>query len=195
MISYFLWITLGPHLGPDHLQLTSLNLDTESVLIPNKKLKANWKFQFFIYVPKHFSYPNWVKSIAHDPALDVNYVNPNFLKWKHGRWGSHYVKSKFHKKNNNFICKYLGKHGSQIPSASILLLILADLIRKLLPWFCKLTWSFFCIFISPSTCKNFRNKWINEKSDWSVRRKSFFVCVLILNELMYLVFRKRISKL
>ena len=36
------------HLGPNHLQLTLLNWDTESVLALNKKLKMNWKFQFFI---------------------------------------------------------------------------------------------------------------------------------------------------
>ena len=36
------------HLGPDHLQLTLLNWDTESVIALNKKLKVNWKFQFFI---------------------------------------------------------------------------------------------------------------------------------------------------
>ena len=37
------------HLAPDHLQLTLLIWDTESVLALNKKkLKANWKFQFFI---------------------------------------------------------------------------------------------------------------------------------------------------
>ena len=35
-------------LGPDHLQLTLLNWDTESVLALNKKLKVNWKFQFLI---------------------------------------------------------------------------------------------------------------------------------------------------
>ena len=34
--------------GPDHLQLTFLNCNTESVLALNKKLKVKWKFQFFI---------------------------------------------------------------------------------------------------------------------------------------------------
>ena len=33
-------------MGPDHLQLTLLNWDTESVLALNKKLKVNLKFQF-----------------------------------------------------------------------------------------------------------------------------------------------------
>ena len=32
----------------DHVQLTLLNWDVESVLALNKKLKVNWKFQFFI---------------------------------------------------------------------------------------------------------------------------------------------------
>ena len=36
------------HLGPDHLQLTLLNWDTESVLALNKKLKFPIHFQFFI---------------------------------------------------------------------------------------------------------------------------------------------------
>ena len=36
------------HLGPGHVQLTLLNWDTKSVLAINKKLKVNWKFQFFI---------------------------------------------------------------------------------------------------------------------------------------------------
>ena len=35
-------------LGLDHLQLTLPNWDTESVSTLNKKLKVNWKFQFFI---------------------------------------------------------------------------------------------------------------------------------------------------
>ena len=35
-------------LGPDHLQLTLLNWDTESVLALNKKLKYPIHFQFFI---------------------------------------------------------------------------------------------------------------------------------------------------
>ena len=109
---------------------------------------------------------------------NVNHVNKLFLKWKHGRWGSPYVKSKFHKKNSNFICKYFGKHGSQIPSASILLYTCwSD--SKTIALILQIDLKFFCIFISPSTCKEFRNKWINEKSNWSVRRKTFFVCVLI----------------
>ena len=33
--------------GPDHLQLTFVNWDTESVLALNKKIKENWKFKFF----------------------------------------------------------------------------------------------------------------------------------------------------
>ena len=41
--------------GPDHLQLTLLNWDTESVLALNKK---NWKsienYSIFYLVPKHF---------------------------------------------------------------------------------------------------------------------------------------------
>ena len=36
------------HLGPNHLQLTLLNWDTESVLALNIKLKMNWIFQSFI---------------------------------------------------------------------------------------------------------------------------------------------------
>ena len=35
-------------IGPDHLQLTLLNWDNKSVLALNKRLKVNWKFQFFI---------------------------------------------------------------------------------------------------------------------------------------------------
>ena len=37
------------HLGPNHLQLTLLNWDTESVLALNKKLKYPILFQFFIW--------------------------------------------------------------------------------------------------------------------------------------------------
>ena len=36
------------NLGPDHLILTLQNWHTRSVLALNKKLKVNWKFQFFI---------------------------------------------------------------------------------------------------------------------------------------------------
>ena len=36
---------------PDHVQLTLLNWDTKSVLALNKKLKVNWKFQFFTGAP------------------------------------------------------------------------------------------------------------------------------------------------
>ena len=36
------------NLGRYHLQLALLNWDTKSVLALNKKLKVNWKFQFFI---------------------------------------------------------------------------------------------------------------------------------------------------
>ena len=34
--------------GPDHVQLTLLNRETEIFLALNKELKVNWKFQFFI---------------------------------------------------------------------------------------------------------------------------------------------------
>ena len=44
--------------GPDHLQLTLLNWETESVLALNKKLKVNWKNSVFDLVPKHFCCPN-----------------------------------------------------------------------------------------------------------------------------------------
>ena len=44
-------------LGPDHLQLTLLNWDTESVLALNKKLKFPIRLQFFYLVPKHFWCP------------------------------------------------------------------------------------------------------------------------------------------
>ena len=40
------------YLGPDHLELTLTQLEL------NKKLKENWKFQFFYLVPKHFRCPN-----------------------------------------------------------------------------------------------------------------------------------------
>ena len=40
------------HLGPNHLQLTLLNWDTESVLPLNKKLKVIWKFQFLFFSAK-----------------------------------------------------------------------------------------------------------------------------------------------
>ena len=47
-------IQIKPHslnnylLGPDHVQLTFLNWDTERVFALIKKLKVYWKFQFFI---------------------------------------------------------------------------------------------------------------------------------------------------
>ena len=63
--------------GPDHLQWTILNWNTESVLELNKKLKLNWKFQFFYVVPKYFRCPNWVKSIADDPAQNV------YIRYRH----------------------------------------------------------------------------------------------------------------
>ena len=53
-------------LGPDHLQLTLLNWETESVLALNKKLQVNWKFQFFFLVSKPQN-TFGVKSIADDP--------------------------------------------------------------------------------------------------------------------------------
>ena len=36
------------HSGPDHVLFTLLHWDIKSVLVLNKKLKVNWKFQFFI---------------------------------------------------------------------------------------------------------------------------------------------------
>ena len=47
-----------------HLQLTSLNWDTQSVLALNKKLEI----AVFYLVPKDFRCPNYVKSITDDPA-------------------------------------------------------------------------------------------------------------------------------
>ena len=67
----FITILGVEHIGPDHVQLTLLDCDTESVLALNKKLKVNWKVQFHL-VPKNFRYPNWVNSIAHDPALSMS---------------------------------------------------------------------------------------------------------------------------
>ena len=68
--SYFNFV-LQFLLGPDHVQLTLLNWDNESILASlNKKLKFPIHFQFFL-VPKHFWCPNSVKSIADDPASNV----------------------------------------------------------------------------------------------------------------------------
>ena len=48
-----------PLQGPDHVQLTLLNWDIESVLTLNKKnWLVTWKFQFFYLVSKQFWCPN-----------------------------------------------------------------------------------------------------------------------------------------
>jgi len=41
----FITILGVEHIGPDHVQLTLFNWDTESVLALNEKLKVNWKFK------------------------------------------------------------------------------------------------------------------------------------------------------
>ena len=43
MWGYFL------HIGPNHVKLSKVFWETKSVLVLNKKLKVNWKFQSFIY--------------------------------------------------------------------------------------------------------------------------------------------------
>ena len=53
------------------MQLTLLNWDNESVLALNKKMNSELEISVFYLVPKHFRCPNWVKSIAHDPALNL----------------------------------------------------------------------------------------------------------------------------
>ena len=49
----------------------------------NKKLKVNWKISIFYLVPKLFRCPDWVKSIAHDPALnDITHCGRSrFICW------------------------------------------------------------------------------------------------------------------
>ena len=42
------------HLAPDHLQLTLLIWDTESVLALNKKTEGELEISVFYLVPKHF---------------------------------------------------------------------------------------------------------------------------------------------
>ena len=44
-------------LGPDHVQLTLLNWNNESVLALNKKLNFPIHFQFFIYCQNTFGVP------------------------------------------------------------------------------------------------------------------------------------------
>ena len=46
------------------------NCQAESVLA-QKKTESELKISVFYVVPKHFPCPNWVKSIAHDPAPKV----------------------------------------------------------------------------------------------------------------------------
>ena len=46
-----------------------------------KKIESELEISDFYFVPKHFRCPNWVKSIAHDPALDLymyTYIYNNY---------------------------------------------------------------------------------------------------------------------
>ena len=54
------------------MQLTLLNWDNKSVLALKKSEISN-SLSVFYLVPKYFQCPNWVKSIADDPALKVRH--------------------------------------------------------------------------------------------------------------------------